>query len=129
MVVHQVSDHSGREFGIIGGVPIHQEVDLGLDVREHAPDHVALALQRFTADNGAAGPGNLGGAVGGVVVIDIDLGLGQGPAEIGNHLGDGRFFVVTRDKNGNCWFHHGSVVIILARKHRWTDDSRIRILN
>jgi len=39
------------------------------------------------------GMGGLGGAVSGIVVVDVDRGLGQLGAEIGDHLADGRLLV------------------------------------
>jgi hypothetical protein len=64
---------------IIAGarVAVDQHVDVGLDVVEHAPHHVALALVRLAADHGAGLLRRLDGAVGRVVVVDIDRGVGQ----------------------------------------------------
>ena len=38
---------------VVGGVAVDQHVDVGLDVGEHAPHHVALALVRLAPHHGA----------------------------------------------------------------------------
>ena len=57
---------------VIGQVAIGEDVDVGIDVGEHAADDIALAGQTFEADDGAGGAGDVGGAVGRVVVVDVD---------------------------------------------------------
>src|ERR1041385_7669888 len=43
-------EHDGRA-GVIGVVTVNQDINVGLDVGEHAPYHIALALQWLaTAD-------------------------------------------------------------------------------
>ena len=110
VVFAQPLDHGRRGSGVVGGVPVHQQVDFGIDVGEHPPHHVALALQRLGTDHGAGGLRLLGGAVGGVVVVHVDGRVGQHPAEIGDHGTDGHLLVVAGDKNGDggC-FGHGRV--------------------
>ena len=68
--------------GVVGGVAVDQHVDVGLDVGEHPAHHVALALVRLPPHHGAGGARDLGGAVGRVVVVDVDRGLRQRGAEI-----------------------------------------------
>ena len=109
-VVDQPPDHGRGRGGVVGGVAVHQQVDLGLDVGEHATHDVALALQYFGADHRPGGPRHLGGSVGGIVVVDVDGCLGQHPAEIGDHGTDGHLLVVAGDKDGNGrWSGHGKV--------------------
>ena len=57
---------------IVGGVAVDQHVDVGVDVGEHAPHHVALALVRLAAHDGAGRARDLDGAVGRIVVVDVD---------------------------------------------------------
>ena len=84
---------TARARRIISRVPIDQDVDVGIHIGEHPPHHVALALVHLAADEGAGGPGGLDGAIGGIVVVDVDRGLGQRGAEIGHHLANGRRFI------------------------------------
>jgi hypothetical protein len=44
----------------------------------------------------AGGAGDLAGAVGGIIVVDVDRGLGQRGAKVGDHLADGRLLVEAR---------------------------------
>ena len=84
---HELLDHARRARRIIGRIAIDQHIDIGVDVGEHAPHHIALALAAFAAHLGAGRPRDLDGAVGRIVVVDIDLRRGQRAREIGD---DGR---------------------------------------
>lgn len=93
----------------VGVVPVDHEVAVGVDVAEHLADDVALALARLGHHDGARGGGQLGGAVGGVVVVDEDRGARQLPAEVRDDLPDGDLLVVAGDEDGDaavvkvCW--------------------------
>lgn len=52
-------------------------------------------------DNRSLGCRDFGGAVGGVVVIHVDIGIRQCCFEIAYHLADGDFLVVTRKKHSD----------------------------
>ena len=54
-VVDHAGDHAWRCSSVIGIVAIHQHIDIGFDVGEHAPDHIALALAVFAAHHRALG--------------------------------------------------------------------------
>ena len=71
-VADQFCDHRRRARRVIGGVAVDQHVDVGLDVVEHPPHHMALALMGLAADHGAGLLRGLDRAVGGIVVVDID---------------------------------------------------------
>src|SRR5262249_41864964 len=83
-------------------VTIDQNVDVRIDVGEHSPHHVALALMPLAPHQRAGGAGDLAGAVRGVVVVDVDRGLGQRGAKIGDHVADGSLFVEARHKDRNA---------------------------
>ena len=87
--------------GRVGVVAVDHEVAIGLDVAEHASHHVALALAGLPAHHRPGRRGNVRGAVGGVVVVDVDRRLGQRRAEVGDHLSDGGRLVVARDEHGH----------------------------
>lgn len=53
------------------------------------------------ADNGPGSGGQLGSAVGGIVVVDVDGGVGQDAAEIRDDLLDSLGLVVAGDQNGD----------------------------
>ena len=98
-VVDQLVDHRRRARRVVGGVAVDQHVDVGLDVGEHAPHHVALALVGLAADHGAGLLRRLDGAVGRIVVVDVDRGVRQRGAEIGHDLGDRALLVVARHQH------------------------------
>ena len=52
-LLDQFADHRRRARRVVGRVAVDQDVDVGFDVVEHAPHHVALALMRLAAHHGA----------------------------------------------------------------------------
>ena len=82
-------------------VSVDHQIALRIDLAEHRPDHVALALSPLVAHDGAGGAGDLVRSVGGVVVVNIDRGFRQRRAVVLYHLGDGGTFVVARYQNGD----------------------------
>ena len=110
----EFGDHRRRAWRIVGGVAVDQHVDVGLDVIEHAPHHVALALIGFTANHGARATGSFDGAVGGIVVVDVDGRFGQRGAEVGDDFGDGMLFVITGHQNRDLirGFAHSSPLAV-----------------
>jgi hypothetical protein len=55
---------------------------------------MALALHPLGSDDRARGGGKLAGAIGAVVVVDVDSGTGECGAEAGDGLRDRGFLVV-----------------------------------
>ena len=96
----------------VGVVAVGHDVHVGVDVFEHGANHVALALTWLLADDGAFAGGDFRRAVGGVVVVHVDVGIGQRGFEIAHHLADGDFLVVTGKKHGD-----GNVRIIRHESH------------
>ena len=66
-----------------------------------AAHDITFALQRFGADHGASGLGNLDCAVARIVIVNIDGRVRQRLAKIGDDLGNGGFLVITGYENGN----------------------------
>ena len=58
-----ISTIAGRGGGIVGQVAVGHDVDVGLDVGEHAADDIALALLPLGTDDGAGVARDLDGAV------------------------------------------------------------------
>ena len=77
----QQVDHRRRGLGIVGEVAVGHDVDVSIDVGEHAADDVALALLALGADDGARLRRNLARAVAAVVVVNVDGRAGQRRAE------------------------------------------------
>ena len=88
--------------GGIGVVAVDHDVAVGVDVAEHGAHDVALASARLAANDCARGGGDVGRAVGGGVVVNVDYGLGQGGAEVPHDLGDGGGLVVAGDEDGHA---------------------------
>lgn len=63
-------------FRRVGIVAIDHEVAVGIYVTEHLTADVPFALAGLVPDYSAATVGDFGGAVGRVVVIDVDRRLG-----------------------------------------------------
>ena len=72
----------------IGAVAIGHQIDVGIDVGEHAPHDVALALARLATTMAPAARALQRGQVAGIVVVDIDRGARQRRAEPPHHVGD-----------------------------------------
>ena len=95
----QLIDHGAGAGRIVGGIAINQHVDVGVNVGEHAPHHAAFALVLLAADDSAGLGRSLHGAIGGVVVVDVDGCFRQRRPEIGHDLADGRLLVVARHQH------------------------------
>ena len=54
VLLKQEAHHGRRHRRVVGVVTVHQDVHVGLDVGEHAADHIAFALQRLGPHDGAA---------------------------------------------------------------------------
>src|SRR5690606_16701069 len=65
-------DHGRRAGGVVGGIAVHQHVDVRLHVGEHPPHHVAFALMALVAHLGPGGGRDGGRVVAGIVVVDVD---------------------------------------------------------
>ena len=91
--------HAGSRGGIVGVVAVDQEIDVRLDIGEHAADDMALALQPFPPHHGARGTRVQHGMVGGVIVIDIDNRVGQRRLEVGDDPADRGLLVA-------AWYQH-----------------------
>ena len=95
------ADHARSGFGFVGRIAIHQHINVGVDVGEHAPDHVSLALAGLAANNRARGFGDVNGAIGRVVVVDVDCRRGQRLTKSRDSPSNGQFFVEARDEHGD----------------------------
>jgi len=94
LLVEKALDQRRNGGRVVGRVAIGHDIDVGIDVGEHAADDIALALHPFGANNRAGGCGDLTGAIAAVVVVDVDSGVGQRGSETGDRLRDRRFLVV-----------------------------------
>ena len=94
LVVEDFGRHGGSGIGRVRVVAVDHDVALGVDILEHAADHVPLPLLGFRAHDSAGGTGNDSGVVGGVVVIDVNDCFGQDRLPVGDDLLDGLCFVV-----------------------------------
>lgn len=101
VAVEHLGHHGGCRVGRVGVVAVGHDVHVRVDVLEHGPDHVALALAGLAAHDGALGCGDLGGAVGGVVVVHVDRSIRQRGLEVAHHLADRELLVKTRKKHRN----------------------------
>ena len=98
----QPVDHGAGRGGIVGAVAVGHQIDVGLDVGEHAPDDIALAAVLDQHDGRAGLAGDIAGTVGRGIVEDVDRGFGQSGAKPGDDAGDGRRFVVAGEDDGDA---------------------------
>ncbi len=63
-VADQLFHHRRGARRVIGGVAVDQHIDVGFDVIEHPPHHVALALIGLAANDGAGRARGRDGIVG-----------------------------------------------------------------
>ena len=101
MIRQQRVDHARRAGGVVGGVAIDQHIDIGIDIGEHPPDHMTLALAAFAAHLRAGIARDRDGAIRRIVVVDEDFGRRQRFAKIGDDGGDRGFLVEARHQNRN----------------------------
>jgi hypothetical protein len=85
--------------GSIGAVAIGHDVDVGVDVCEHAPDDMAFALPPFTHHVGAGEHRLQRRPVGGIVVVDVDARRRQSGAEAEHHVADRGCLIVAGEKD------------------------------
>ena len=91
-------------FGIlrrVGPVAVGDDVDVGIDIGKHAAHHMAFALAPLAHDLRAGKHGMQRCAVSGIVVVDVDMRIGQGRPEPPDNSTDRRRFVVAGKQNGN----------------------------
>jgi hypothetical protein len=99
VVLDEPLDERGGHAGVVGVVAVDHDVEVGLDVLEHPAHDVALALAELAPHDRAGRGGDRRGLVGRVVVVDVDRGLRQRAAEVGDHLRDRGGFVVAGDED------------------------------
>lgn len=84
-------------------VGVYHEVNIGRDITEHRTNNIPFSLKRFTANNdaGVGFFGKFGTIVGGVVVVDINLGVRQDTMKIRNNRSNSFSFVIAWDENSD----------------------------
>lgn len=83
----------------VGSVAVGHDIDVGIDVREHPTHDVTLALAAFAHDGGTGKERAQRGAVGRIVVVDIDSRTRQRRLEPGYDRADRLRFVVARQED------------------------------
>ena len=101
LIVHKRRQKLGRGLGGIGVVAVDHDVIVGVDVAHHLAHNVALPLAALDADLRTVLARNVARAVGGVVVVDVNRGVGQDALEVVDHLRDGERFVVAGNDDGD----------------------------
>ena len=102
--LEDLGDKLRRRFGRVGVVPVNQHIDIRINLLEHGSDDIALALSRLLADDGVSLPCYGSRCIRGIIVEDIQVGRGQSPTEIVDHLAYSHLLVVTGNKYGHTCF-------------------------
>ena len=84
---------------VIGVVAIDQDVNISLDIGEHAADDVAFALQRLRPHHGAGRARHRRCTICRVIIVNVNDGVWKGSAEIADDGRDRGFFVKARDQH------------------------------
>src|SRR6185312_10251403 len=109
-VPDQAGDQARRARRVVGGVAVDQDVDVGLDVGEHAAHDKALALPRLAEHLGAGRARHRDRVVGRVVVVDEDRGGRQRRAEVAHDPRDRDGLVVARHQHGDAIAAQGAPI-------------------
>jgi hypothetical protein len=99
LIGEQQVDHRRRRLRIIGQIAVRHDIDIGVDVGEHPPDDMTLALLALGTDDRACLRGDLPSPVAAVVVVDVDRGRRQRLAEARDSRADRRFLVEAGQKH------------------------------
>ena len=75
--------------------------------------YISILPARFEPDDGSVLSCDVAGAVRRVVVVDVDVSLGQLPLEVVHHLRDGDGLVVAGNEDGNALAVDGSLGIVV----------------
>ncbi len=102
LVRDKLIDHRRRRLGIVGEVAVRHDIDVGVDVGEHPPHDMSLALLPLGAHHGARLRGDLARPVAAVVVVDVDGGAGQRGAEAGDGRAYRRLLIVAGQEHGDA---------------------------
>jgi hypothetical protein len=95
----QLVDHDRRGGRIVSHVSVNQNIQIGLDIGEHATDDIAFALTGLGTNHGAGSLGASDCVVCRVVVEHVNDGLGQRPTKAVHRLFNRRPFVIAWDNN------------------------------
>src|SRR5262249_50090343 len=96
-VTHERLEEHRRCRRFIRVVAVYQEIDVRLNISEHASNNVAFAPPQFSADNGACGVSNLSRFVIWIVVVPVHVGSRGRHLQIANDYSNRRFILVAWD--------------------------------
>ena len=102
LLFDQHPHHFRRSLGVVGKVAVGHYINIGINVGEHPPDYIALALLPFRPDDRAGGASDFDRPVAAVVVVDVDGRVRQRGAEAGDRFGDRCFLIVTWQDHGDA---------------------------
>jgi hypothetical protein len=97
----QLLDEPRRGSGVIGRVTVDQNIDVGLHCREHPANDVPFPLPTLSAHDRAGSRRDFRRPVSRIVVVNVNMRLGQALSETPHDSLDGRSLVVARDQHGN----------------------------
>src|SRR6056297_13355 len=103
LAVKDKGNHFPCVFRGIGVVPVNHEIAISINLAEHGPYDIALALPVLVSYICARFPGKYIAAVVRIVVVYIDFRLGQSPPVIRNHFFDCHTLIIARYKHS--YFH------------------------
>ena len=76
-VGHQHVDHDRRRARIVGQIAIGHDIDVRVDIGEHAHDDMALALLSLAPDDRSCPLRDLASPVRAIVVVNVNGGAGE----------------------------------------------------
>src|SRR5579862_5557335 len=135
LVIEQKVDHRRAARGIVSAIAVYHDVHVCVDIGEHAAYHVSLPLLRLLADDGSCNGGHRRGSVDLVVVVDVYLGVRNGPFEIADYSTNRGGLVVAGNKHSDAHFaplaRRSRVAMTIARHgisryRRWDGEACVR---
>src|SRR5579872_4693460 len=98
-------DHLRSDRRLVGVIAIDEHVDIGIDVAEHPPDDVTLALHGLVADDRACGLGARRRVIAGVIVVNVDGRCRQCGAKVTDDMRNGHLLIEARNEHGDSHEH------------------------
>ena len=111
----------GAASSFVGRIAVHQHKDVGVNVGEHPTHDVSLSLTRLVTNNRARSLSDVNGAIGRIVVVNVDCRQREGLAKGRDRLPNRQFFIEARHEDYDLVLTHGrlnpGLQTVYARGH------------
>jgi hypothetical protein len=101
MLGHERVDERGRVRRVVAAVGVSHDINVSLDIGEHAPHDIGLAAPFFAQDAGAGERGGPSGIVSRIVVEHVDARVRQRLGEAAHSRGDRARLIAAGQQDGD----------------------------